>query len=70
MNLEELEYQQKVLNEEYEVLLENKKVIQQLEKYHSRINQIELMNTLLTTMIKNREAQTECLKQQLSLFNK
>ena len=70
MNLEELEYQQKVLNEEYEILLENKKGIQQLEKYHSRINQIEIMNQILTAMIKNREAQTECLKQQLSLLNK
>ena len=70
MKLEELEYQQKVLNEEYEVLLENKKGIQQLEKYHSRNNHIEIINSLLTAMIKNREAQTECLKQQLSLLNK
>lgn len=70
MNLEELEYQQKVLNEEYEVLLENKKCIQKLEKYNSRTEYLEFINNIFSAMIKNREAQTECLKQQLSLLNK
>ena len=70
MNLEELEHQQKVLNKEYKTLIEVKKGIHQVERYCTRINHIELMNNVLYDMIKNREAQTECLKQQLLLLNK
>ena len=70
MNLEEHEYQEKVLNEEYEVLLENKKFIQKLEKYNGRTKYLEFINNIFSDIIKNREVQTECLKQQLSLLNK